>query len=93
MRERRQKNLGRKLLTACVGIIATCLITVLIFFAWFYIREVVFRDEDNLIAMSVQMIVCAGLLFVGCGASIVYAFIGDRDKSCDLSSKTMSQLI
>ncbi len=48
---------------------------------WFLIREEVFDNRDDLIALMVQMIVCAGLLFVGCGVSIVKAFSRDKSQS------------
>jgi hypothetical protein len=48
---------------------------------WFFIREEVFGNRDDLIALMVQMIICAGLLFVGCGVSIVKAFSRDKSQS------------
>lgn len=70
-----------RVLAAIIGIVITCVATFVIFMTWFYIREEVLGNRDDLVAMAIQMLVCAGLLFVGCGASIVHAIIGDRGQS------------
>lgn len=75
-----QKGVSSKLLKALAGIGITCLSTFGIWVIWFYIREEVMGNRDDLIALGVQTIICAALLVVGCGASIVYAFFGGRRK-------------
>lgn len=63
------------------GIVVTCASTFVIFMTWFFIREEVFGNRDDLGALMIEMIVCAGLLFVGCGVSIVKAFSRDKSQS------------
>jgi uncharacterized membrane protein YqgA involved in biofilm formation len=81
MQRPNQRSAMSRVLAAITGIAITCLSTFVIFMTWFYIREEVFGNRDDLIAMMIQMIVCAGLLFVGCGVSIVKAFSRDKSQS------------
>ncbi len=81
MRRGNQRSGMSRALAAIKGIFITCVATLIIFMGWFYIREEVLGNQDDLIAMMIQTIVCAGLLFVGCGASIVTAFSRDKSQS------------
>lgn len=90
-----------RVLAAILGIVITCVATFVIFMTWFYIREEVLGNRDDLVAMAIQMLVCAGLLFVGCGTSIAYAVVDDsartvqpsvkRDKLSAVPEKTQSE--
>ena len=68
---------------AVIGIVITFAVTFFIFMTWFFIREEVFHNRDNLVAMMVQMIVCAALLFAGSVISIVRAFVCDKNQSLE----------
>lgn len=81
MKPSNQRGPSDRAMAAMKGIVLTCLTTFVVFMIWFLIREEVLGNRDDIIALLVQTIVCAGLLFVGCGASIAYAIIGNRDQA------------
>lgn len=76
-----QRGPSDRALAAVKGIVITCVATFVICMTWFIIREEAFGNKDDLGALMIQMIVCAGLLFVGCGVSIVKAFNSDKNQS------------
>lgn len=66
-----QKHVWKKIAGAIKGMIISCLLAFFTFMGWFVYAD----DVDNVFLFTLQVIVCAGLLLIGCVASIVLAFL------------------
>jgi len=68
-------SLGKAVGIAFGGIILSALVTAIIFMGWFFFREVVMGNQDDLIALMIQSVACLALFVIGVIASVACAIM------------------
>jgi len=66
-------SVGKAIGLALGGIILSAVVTAIIFMGWFFFREVIMGNQDNLFAFMIQSVVCMALFVIGSLTSVVCA--------------------
>jgi protein-S-isoprenylcysteine O-methyltransferase Ste14 len=66
-------SLGKAIGVALGGIIISGVVTLAVWVAWFFSREVIMGNQDNLIALMIQSVACLALFLIGVITSVVCA--------------------
>jgi hypothetical protein len=66
-------SLGKAVGVAFCGVILSGIVTLAVWLAWFFFREVVMGNQDDLIALMIQSVACLALFVIGIITSVVCA--------------------